>query len=90
VDPASGRALTAGLEDYRIPGIADVPEIELLFVEEGFEHVAGGSVGLGELSTLAVAGSIGNAVFHATRWRPREIPIHPDRLLAGLHREGRR
>lgn len=89
VDPASGLALTAGLEDYRIPGIADVPEIELHFVEEGFEHVAGGSVGLGELSTLAVAGSIGNAVFHATGWRPREIPIHPDRLVAGLKGVGR-
>jgi len=84
IDPRSGLVLSAGLEDYRIPGIGDVPEIEIHFLEEGFEHVPGGGVGLGELSTIGVAASIGNAVFNATGWRPRELPIRPDRLLAGV------
>jgi len=84
VDARTGLVLTAGLEDYRIPGIGDVPEIDIHFDEEGFEHVPGGSVGLGELSTIAVAASLGNAVHNATGWRPRELPIRPDRLLAGV------
>lgn len=87
IDPRAGLVLTAGLEDYRIPGIGDVPEIELHFLEEGFEHVPGGSVGLGELSTIGVAASLGNAVHNATGWRPRELPIRTDRLLAGVSRE---
>jgi CO/xanthine dehydrogenase Mo-binding subunit/aerobic-type carbon monoxide dehydrogenase small subunit (CoxS/CutS family) len=87
IDPRSGLVLTTGLEDYRIPGIGDVPEIELHFVEKGFEHVPGGSVGLGELSTIGVAASIGNAVHNATGWRPYELPIRTDRLLAGVSGE---
>jgi len=61
-----------------------VPEIEVHFDEGGFEHVRGGGVGLGELCTLGMAASIGNAVHNATGWRPYELPIRPDRLLRGL------
>ena len=85
-DAQSGIVLSAGLEDYRIPGIGDTPEIEIHFDEEGFEHVRGGGVGLGELSTVAVAASIGNAVHNATGWRPYELPIRPDRLIDGMSR----
>jgi xanthine dehydrogenase YagR molybdenum-binding subunit len=85
-DTQRGHVLSAGLEDYRVPGIADTPEIEIHFDEEGFEHVPGGGVGLGEISTLAVAASIGNAVYNATGWRPYELPIRPDRLLRGMSR----
>jgi xanthine dehydrogenase YagR molybdenum-binding subunit len=83
-DTQRGHVLSASLEDYRIPGIADTPDIEIHFDEEGFEHVPGGGVGLGEISTLAVAASIGNAVHNATGWRPHELPIRPDRLLQGM------
>lgn len=83
-DPATGLILTTGLEDYHIPGIGDVPEIDIQFFEEGFEQVQGAAVGLGELSTLAVAASIGNAVFHASGWRPRTLPIRPSDVVAGV------
>ena len=46
----------------------------------------GGGVGLGELSTVSVAASIGNAVHNATGWRPYDLPIRPDRLLEGIGR----
>ena len=39
VDPRSGDVLTGGLEDYRIPGIADTPDIDVHFDEGGFDHV---------------------------------------------------
>ena len=79
LDARDGRVLTAGLEDYRIPGIGDIPEIEIDFIEDGFEHVRGGGVGLGEVSTIGVAASVANAVHDATGWRPRELPLRPDR-----------
>ncbi|MGO8916993.1 MAG: xanthine dehydrogenase family protein molybdopterin-binding subunit, partial [Stellaceae bacterium] len=89
IDRASGQVLTAGLEDYRIPGIADTPEMDIHFDAVGFEHVLGGGVGLGEVATLPVAAAIANAVHNATGVRPYEIPLRPDRLLASLH-QGRR
>lgn len=81
-----GDVLTASLEDYRIPGIADTPEIDVHFDEAGFDHVAGGSVGIGEVSTVPTSAAIANAVRHATGHRPHEIPLRPDRLLRFLER----
>ncbi|MFG2874138.1 molybdopterin-dependent oxidoreductase [Streptomyces sp. NPDC048337] len=85
-DPATGRVLTENLEDYRIPGIGDTPEITVHFHQEGFEHVPGGGVGLGEVATLPTAAALANAVHDATGWRPYDMPIRPDRLLEGLRR----
>ena len=51
-DPRTGDILTAGMEDYRIPGIADTPEFDVHFDEGGFDHVLGGSVGIGEVATV--------------------------------------
>ena len=84
VDPASGIVLTDNLEDYRIPGIGDTPEIEVHFHQDGWDHVTGGGVGIGELATLGVAASVGNAVRAATGWSPLDLPIRPDRLLKGI------
>jgi len=86
VDPSTGVVLTDNLEDYRIPGIGDTPEISVHFHQEGWEHVTGRGVGLGEMSTVGVAASIGNAVYAATGWRPHDLPIRPDRLREGLNR----
>lgn len=86
LDPHSGVVLTGNLEDYRIPGIAETPEITIDFLEKGFENVPGEGVGLGELCTMSVAASVANAVFHATGWRPMETPIVPERVLEGLGR----
>ena len=83
-DPTTGTLMSFGLEDYRIPDIGDIPDIEVHFDESGFENVKGEACGLSELAKLAVAPAIGNAVFHATGWRPTEIPLRPDRVLAGL------
>jgi xanthine dehydrogenase YagR molybdenum-binding subunit len=81
VDPASGNVLTVGLEDYRIPGIADTPLIDVHFDEGGFGHVMGGSVGIGEVATVPTCAAIANAIRNATGVRPMEIPIRPDRML---------
>ncbi|GAA1111697.1 molybdopterin-dependent oxidoreductase [Nocardiopsis composta] len=83
-DPATGAVLTENLEDYRLPGIGDVPDIEVHFHQEGWEHVPGGGVGLGEVTTVGVAASVANAVRAATGWRPLALPITPARLLEGI------
>jgi CO/xanthine dehydrogenase Mo-binding subunit/aerobic-type carbon monoxide dehydrogenase small subunit (CoxS/CutS family) len=84
VDPRTGDVLTAGMEDYRIPGIADTPPIDVHFDEAGFDHVLGGSVGIGEVATVPTSPAIANAIHNATGIRLTEIPVRPDRLIAAL------
>jgi xanthine dehydrogenase YagR molybdenum-binding subunit len=84
IDPRTGDILTAGMEDYRIPGIADTPDIEVHFDEGGYDHVLGGSVGIGEVATVPTSPAIANAIRNATGIRLTEIPIRPDRLIAAL------
>lgn len=79
-----GYAVTTDLDSYKVPGIGDTPEIEVTFIEEGFEHVPEGGAGLSELATMGVAAAVGNAVAHATGWRPRHLPITPARLVEAL------
>jgi xanthine dehydrogenase YagR molybdenum-binding subunit len=83
-DPKSGHILTSGMEDYRIPGIADTPRLDVHFDEAGFGHVPGGSVGIGEVATVPTSPAIANAICNAVGIRLTEIPIRPDRLLAAL------
>ena len=84
VDSRTGDVLTGGMEDYRIPGIADTPAIDIHFDQSGFEHVLGGSVGIGEVATVPTSPAIANAIFSATGVRLTELPIRPDRLVAAL------
>jgi xanthine dehydrogenase YagR molybdenum-binding subunit len=83
-DPRTGHVLSAGMEDYRIPGIADTPRIDVHFDEGGFDHVLGGSVGIGEVATIPTSPAIANAICNAIGVRCLEIPVRPDRLIAAL------
>ena len=86
VDARTGAVLTVSLDDYRMPGIADMSPVDLYFDEGGFDHVQGGSVGIGEVATVPTSAAIANAVRNAIGVRPYEIPIRPDRLLHLLQR----
>jgi xanthine dehydrogenase YagR molybdenum-binding subunit len=86
VDPITGDVLTTSLDDYRMPGIADIPPIDLYFDEGGFDHVHGHSVGIGEVATVPTSAAIANALHNAIGVRPDEIPIRPDRLIGLLDR----
>lgn len=79
IDPRNGWTVSRTLDDYRLPGIADTPSIEVLFEEEG-QPVARDGVGLSEVAGVGVPAAVANAVFAATGVRPRRIPIH---LLPG-------
>jgi xanthine dehydrogenase YagR molybdenum-binding subunit len=86
IDALTGDVLTTSLDDYHMPGIADIPPIDVMFDEGGFDHVHGGSVGIGEVATVPTAAAIANAIRDAIGVRPYEIPIRPDRLIDLLHR----
>ena len=84
-DPDSGRILTTTLDAYRMPTIADVPEIVCEFVDEPDEHLTNlGSKGLGEPPIVPIAAAIGNAIRDATGADVHELPITREEMLRAL------
>jgi xanthine dehydrogenase YagR molybdenum-binding subunit len=82
IDKRTGRYLNADLAEYLVPVNADIPEIDVIFVDEDDPHVDPiGVKGVGEIGTTGVAAAIANAVYHATGVRVRDLPITLDKLL---------
>ncbi len=82
VDHATARFANATLASYLVPVHADVPKIDVRFVDHPDTVISGlGAKGIGELGIVGVAGAIANAVHHATGVRVRDLPITLDKLL---------
>jgi xanthine dehydrogenase YagR molybdenum-binding subunit len=81
-DPRTGAIVTNNLADYRVPVNADVPPIEIGFVDHpDVTFNALGVRGVGEIGITGVAAAVANAVYHASGRRVRDLPIVPERLL---------
>jgi xanthine dehydrogenase YagR molybdenum-binding subunit len=80
MDDLSGLVLNPNFETYKLPGIADVPEIEIVLL-----NMPGrGVIGIGEPATVPTAAAIGNAVANAIGVRVGSLPITPAKVLAAL------
>jgi xanthine dehydrogenase YagR molybdenum-binding subunit len=89
LDPADGTVLTQTLDTYKLPTIADVPEIVCEFVDEPDAHLTNlGSKGLGEPPIIPTAAAIANAIRDATGADVRSLPVTRDEMLRAL-REAR-
>jgi xanthine dehydrogenase molybdopterin-binding subunit B len=78
-DPRLGRVMNANLAEYLVPVNADVVDLDVTFVpssDETFDPL--GAKGLAEIALCSVAPAIGNAVYHATGKRVRDLPISPE------------
>jgi xanthine dehydrogenase YagR molybdenum-binding subunit len=85
LDDESGRVLTTTLDAYRMPTIADVPEIVSEFVDKPDAHLTNlGSKGLGEPPIVPTAAAIANAIRDATGADVRELPISREEMLRAL------
>jgi CO/xanthine dehydrogenase Mo-binding subunit len=88
-DPRTGRILTTSLDAYKLPTIADVPEIVGELIDIPDEHLTNlGSKGLGEPPIIPVAAAIANAIRDATGADVRRVPITREEMLRAL-REAR-
>lgn len=85
MDLETGRVLTTSLDAYRMPTIADVPEIVCEFVDEPDAHLTSlGSKGLGEPPIVPLAAAIANAIRDATGADVHELPITREEMLRAL------
>ena len=66
-----------------MPVHADIPTIDVAWLDEPDTTMPLGIVGLGEVGMTGVAAAIANAVFHATGKRIRDLPITLDAVVDG-------
>jgi xanthine dehydrogenase YagR molybdenum-binding subunit len=85
MDRNAGYMLNANLENYKILGAREVPEIEVVLVENYIAQSSTDAAGIGESAgIITLAAAIGNAFYNATGVRVRRIPMTPANVLSAL------
>jgi len=85
MDRNSGYMLNANLENYKILGAREVPEIDIVLVENYIAQSSTDAAGIGESAgIITLAAAIGNAFYNATGVRMRKIPMTPANVLSAL------
>jgi xanthine dehydrogenase YagR molybdenum-binding subunit len=81
-DPNNGRVVTRDLAQYLVPVHADIPEIEVQFIDKPDPYISPlGARGIGEIGITGMTAAIANAIYNATGKRVRDLPITPDKLI---------
>ncbi|HJO73563.1 MAG TPA: molybdopterin cofactor-binding domain-containing protein [Rhodospirillales bacterium] len=75
---------TENLHDYLIPTFGDMPEMEVILVEDPEPLGPYGAKGVGEPGLIATAPAILGAIRHATGARLTRVPVLPHRLRAAI------
>ncbi|MCE8421957.1 molybdopterin-dependent oxidoreductase, partial [Rhodovulum sulfidophilum] len=89
-DRRFGQVVSRDLANYHIPAHADVPALEVHFLEERDSY--GGTLqakGIGELGICGSGAAVLNAIHNACGVRVRDLPATPDKVLDGLCALGR-
>ena len=84
MDDPTGHVMNANLEDYKIAGPLEMPEIVPILVDVYDPANNIGVKGLGEPPIVPTAAAIANAISNALGRRVRALPITPARVLALL------
>ena len=82
MDPRYGRYLNSNLAEYHLPVNRDVPDLDVVIVPEQDAFVSPlGAKGAGEIGITGASAALGNAIYHATGKRVRDLPITLDKIL---------
>jgi hypothetical protein len=84
LDRKTGKVLNGNFEQYKIAGALDVPQIDVILLEELRGRSSTDAGGIGEPATVPTAAAVANAIYNAIGVRLRELPITPARVLAAL------
>jgi CO/xanthine dehydrogenase Mo-binding subunit len=79
-----GRIINGNLGDYKLPSIADLPQLDTVLVPSGGGTGPYEAKAIGELANNATAAAIANAVADAIGVRVFELPITAERVYAAI------
>jgi xanthine dehydrogenase YagR molybdenum-binding subunit len=86
LDPVYGLMVNPDLEQYKIIGSREIPDIDVRLVEAYIGQSSTDASGIGEAAgVVSIGAAIGNAVYNATGARIRRTPMTPAVVLASLH-----
>jgi CO/xanthine dehydrogenase Mo-binding subunit len=81
---AKGFRTNTNWTDYKLPTLADLPEIQAIIIEHPTPLGPYGSKGLGESPVLHPPAAVANAIAAATGLRFRSLPITPEKVASAL------
>ena len=85
LDQRYGLFVNHDLGEYHIPVHADVPHLDVHFIEDIDTHANPiGIKGLGELTISGAGAAVTNAIYNACGVRVRDFPLTIDKILPGL------
>ena len=81
-DVRNGNPINSNYADYLVPVNADVPEIDVIFLDYPDKIMSQyGARGIGEIGLTGCAPALTMATYHATGIRVRELPIRIEKLM---------
>ena len=84
-DPRTGHLVNNDLAEYHVPVNLDVPDLDVIFVEERDDHANPIQIkGIGELGLSGAGAAVTNAIYNACGVRVRDYPATPDRIFPYL------
>jgi xanthine dehydrogenase YagR molybdenum-binding subunit len=84
LDPDTGVQLNANIDQYKIVGSREVPDIDVQLIEQLGRQSSTDARGVAEPANVATAAAIANAFYNATGKRIRTLPMTPANVLAAL------
>lgn len=84
LDAASGLHLNANIDQYKIVGARETPQIDVHIIEQLGAQSSTDARGVAEPANVATAAAIANAFFNATGKRISTLPMTPANVLAAL------
>lgn len=84
INKNNGVVESNNFDTYKMPSVLDMPETEIIIIEEPVTTGPFGAKGVGEICVAGVAPAISNAIHNAIGVRIKEAPITPDKLLKAL------
>ncbi len=84
IDSETGRPLNANFLDYKMLRSGDMPELKIIIVEPIDPHSVYGVKGVGEMTVIATAPAVRNAIFNATGAKVFRLPLTSENVLAAL------
>ena len=79
-----GKTLNTNFLDYKMPNAMDVPPSEVAHIHTFEPEGPLGAKEAGEGLAIPTAPAIADAVYHATGFRCKDLPITPEKILKGM------